>query len=130
MVAMRQTRPFMNNSFPGHAPSSRGCAGSEVPSPRLHNRRKAAPRAALAPAPGERTMSAWSAHESVTSPSVRPTASGSTTIGPRYRVHPAATCEVLSEEQGRSIWDAMTCSPSGADRAPSAALRTGCACVR
>src|SRR5215467_405376 len=30
MAAMRQTRSIMNSSFPGHAPSSRGCAGGET----------------------------------------------------------------------------------------------------
>src|SRR5262245_16011803 len=30
MAAMRQARPIMNSSFPGHAPSSRGYAGGET----------------------------------------------------------------------------------------------------
>jgi hypothetical protein len=33
MAAMRQKRPFMNANSPGHAPSSRGYAGNELPCP-------------------------------------------------------------------------------------------------
>ena len=36
MVAMRQMRRITKNSFPRHAPSSRGCAGSECPAMERH----------------------------------------------------------------------------------------------